>query len=204
VEAAHADGGGGMNYAHTLCDLHEAMTQCEQAPGLNMLGHGQSVHAKYGQLMAQLEAGHPPCPLLGEIHAAFIWPATATLERYHVYHDCGKHLVATVNAEGKRQFPGHAQASAKQYARLFPEDLTTAHLIAHDMDFHTLRGDDLVALCADPLAPVLYLTAWAEVYANAEMFGGLTSDSFKIKSKRLIQAGKKLLLTPTHGALSHV
>jgi hypothetical protein len=61
-----------------------------------------------------------------------------------------------------------------------------------DMEFHTRRGDDVVELWKHPLSHMLYLTAWAELYANAEMFGGTSSDSFKIKRKRLIQAGKKM------------
>ena len=40
----------------------------------------------------------------------------------------------------------------------------------------------------------LYLTAWSEILANSTMFGGKESDSFKIKRKKLIQAGKKLML----------
>jgi hypothetical protein len=190
-----------MNFAHTLPDLHQAMAACEQAPGHNMLQHGQAVHDHYRRLVAQLEAQEAPCPELAAIYARCTWPAVTALERYHLYHDCGKHLVLAVDAEGKRRFPGHAEASAQQYALLFPEDTWSQQLIRRDMDFHTLRGDDLLALCQDPLAPVLYLTAWAEVHANATMFGGFHSDSFKIKAKRLVQAGKKLLnsLGDSHG-----
>lgn len=196
-----------MNFAHALPELHDAMSRCEQAPGHNMLQHGQAVHAHYIALMDRVRtdpAAHPQLAAILE-HAAL--PPATSLAPYHLYHDCGKHLVLTVTEEGKRQFPGHAQASAQQYALLFPADAMTRHLIEHDMDFHTLRGDDLLALCQDPLAPVLYATAWAEVYANAAMFGGTQSDSFKIKAKRLTQAGKKLLSTlinqPTSG-VSHV
>lgn len=184
-----------MNFARTLPDLRRAMAACEQAPGLDMLQHGQAVHDHYQRLTRQLEAGDIPWPVLACVYARQAWPAANRLERYHLYHDCGKHLVAEVGEDGKRRFPGHAEASARQYAVLFPEDAWTRHLIRHDMDFHVLRGEDLESLCRDPAAPALYLTAWAEVCANAEMFGGRQSDSFKIKAKRLIQAGKKLLNT---------
>jgi len=182
-----------MNRARTLAELHAAMRACEQAPGLNMLQHGEAVHDHYQRLVVQLHAGEAPYPVLDEVYARFTWPTPASLERYHRYHDCGKHLVQQIGDDGKRRFPGHAEASAAQYAAVFPGDPATAHLIGRDMDFHTLRGDDLDGLCQDPAAPVLYLTAWAEVYANAEMFGGPASDSFKIKAKRLVQAGKRLL-----------
>ena len=61
----------------------------------------------------------------------------------------------------------------------------------HDMDFHIKRGDDLVDTWELDIAISLYLAAWAEIYANSQMFGGINSESFKIKRKRLIQAGKK-------------
>jgi hypothetical protein len=197
-----------MNLAPTLPALRAAMTACEQTHGLNMLQHGRAVHEAYKVLVHQLETGTCPNTVLSQVYARWSWPPLASLERYHVYHDCGKHLVQTVDDQGRRQFPGHAAASARQYAHLFPEDVSTIHLIAHDMDFHVLRGEALEKLCQDPLAPILYLTAWAEVHANAEMFGGPQTDSFKIKAKRLIQAGKKLLAlspvsvppTPTHVA----
>lgn len=192
-----------MNFAQTLPELHAAMAQCEQAPGQNMIQHGQAVHDHYRALMDQLAANPSSHPQLAEISSKFGLPPIETLERYHLYHDCGKHLVLTISPDGKRQFPGHAKASAEQYALLFLNDTQTRHLIEHDMDFHALRGDELVALCHDPLAPILYATAWAEVYANASMFGGCTSDSFKIKAKRLTQAGKKLLTTHPKG-VSHV
>lgn len=192
-----------MNFALTLPDLHRAMAACEQAPGLNIIQHGQAVHDHYQRLLEQLNLGQSPQPILADLHARGVFPSAKSLERYHLYHDCGKHLVMTVGDDGKRRFPNHAQASAQQYALLFPDDADTHHLILRDMDFHTLRGDDLIALCQDPAAPTLYLTAWAEVYANATMFGGLHSDSFKIKAKRLIQAGKKLLTLTPHQETAH-
>lgn len=59
------------------------------------------------------------------------------------------------------------------------------------MDFHSLRGDDIIELWKQPYAATLYFTAWAEIIANSQMFGGFDSTSFKIKKKALIQAGKK-------------
>jgi hypothetical protein len=171
------------------------MIACEQAPGLNLLQHGQSVHAQYRQIQRDFEQGQLDCKELQTLYARFEreLPDTESLERYHIYHDCGKHLCATQTAEGKRQFPNHAEVSAHQYGILFPEDVRTKQLISLDMAFHTLRGEELLRLCADPLAPILYFTAWAEVNANAVMFGGRSSESYKIKRSRLIQAGKKLL-----------
>lgn len=173
------------------------MQRCEQAPGLNMLQHGQLVHEKYKELIAQLDAHSIE---YAELHALYekygrTLPPPAVLERYHAYHDCGKHLTLTIGEDGKRRYPDHAEASSRQYAHLFPEDGFTATLIRMDMDFHLMRGEDLLKLCRSPFAPILYFTAWAEVNANASMFGGKESESYKIKRSRLIQAGKKLLNT---------
>lgn len=55
-----------------------------------------------------------------------------------------------------------------------------------DMEFHTLRGADLSLRCGNIPTPLRSTS----VYANAQMFGGIASESFKIKRSRLIQAGK--------------
>ncbi len=160
-----------------------------------MLDHGRSVHEHYKQLIGELESGtFEDSTTLMEVYRLVRpnLPPPEVLHPYHEYHDCGKHLVLTVE-DGKRRFPNHAEASAQQYAHLFPEDGFTIALIRRDMDFHMLRGDDIDALWKSPFAPILYLTAWAEINANAEMFGGRCSESYKIKRSRLIQAGKKFL-----------
>jgi len=169
------------------------MASCEQAPGLNMLQHGQAVHEHYKQLIAELEAGTHESKELQALYEQLKHnlPPPETLKRYHIYHDCGKHLCLTIGPDGKRRFPGHAEASARQFSNIFPDDGFTKALIARDMDFHCLRGDDLLRLWKSPFAPILYFTAWAEINANAEMFGGRGSESYKIKRSRLIQAGKK-------------
>ena len=168
------------------------MAECEQAPGLTMLQHGELVHAHYKALCTELQNNEadPALQKWWEL-AKHALPSPEVLKPYHVYHDCGKHLTLTVDSDGKRRYPDHASASAEQYSALFPQDTFTTHLIRHDMDFHTMRGPDLCSLWNDPCAPILYLTAWAEIRANASMFGGVDSESYKIKRSRLIQAAKK-------------
>lgn len=180
-------------YANTLDELRCAMKACEQAPNLNMLQHGELVHKKYKLLMTQLSEGTTKYAELRSLFMQYKLPPPSILANYHIYHDCGKHLTLTIGEDGKRRFPNHAEVSANQYSHIFPDDQFTVNLIRKDMDFHTLRGDDLMDLLKHPLAPALYFSAWAEIMANAEMFGGEDSDSYKIKAKRLIQAGKKLL-----------
>lgn len=164
--------------------LKAAMVSTEQIKGLNVLEHGLMVANEYSKI------------LNGDIDDEFLISMyellkdrlldDVTMNRYHIYHDCGKPLVLI---DGR--FPDHALASSSQWRLLFPEDEDVIELMKLDMEFHTKRGDEILELWKHPLAPSLYITAWAELYANSSMFGGTDSDSFKIKRKRLIQAGKK-------------
>lgn len=127
----------------------------------------------------------------------FDWFKTANLENintmkeYHVMHDCGKPLCIEIDENGKRHFPNHAEVSYQQYKTLYPDNYIIQELIRLDMGFHTFKDDELVQLWKHELADSLYLTAWAEIMSNAEMFGGIESTSFKIKRKRLIKALKQ-------------
>ena len=179
------------------------MSAFEQTQGMNMLEHGQRVHDSYVQLWGGLTASEFELDEPG-LQAWFdrirdtmseTLLSPDDLRAYHVYHDCGKHLVLCTDETGRRHFPDHAAASAVQYQAIFPSHHRTRDLIAHDMDFHTIRGDDLRVLWTHPLAATLYLTAWAEIRANATMFGGFQSESYKIKRSRLLQAAKKCSFT---------
>lgn len=158
-----------------------------------MLQHGELVHQHYIDLTSMLENGSHECGVLVNlwVNLKNRLPQPDQLKPYHVYHDCGKSLCLEIGEDGKRRFPNHAYVSYQQFKHLFPEDDFTAQLILHDMDFHIVRGEDAVNLWKNPLAPILYFTAWAEINANASMFGGVDSESYKIKRNRLIQAGKK-------------
>ena len=60
-----------------------------------------------------------------------------------------------------------------------------------DMVVHTMSAAELDEFAARPEAPTL-LTGLAEVHANAEMFGGQESVSFKSKWKHLDRRGRAL------------
>lgn len=123
-----------------------------------------------------------------------------TIQAYTLWHDCGKALCETIDEDGKRHFPNHAETSEKIFNETFPGNEIIAKLIGLDMIFHTESFDkiqerklDVKTLCT------LYITALAEINSNAVMFGGFDSDSFKIKLKRLEKSGKKLLtILPQH------
>ncbi len=184
----------------TYADMMWNMRNCYQFENVSMLDHGQMVHKAYNQLIAQLDGGEVVVelpPLIQEIYDKtkhlLISNECGDLIMYHEFHDCGKPACLEIDAEGKRHYPNHAEWSRLQYVTVFAEKGTVPELIGMDMDFHTKSGQDLINLWKSPLAPTLYFTAWAEIIANATMFGGQDSTSFKIKKKRLIQAGKKCL-----------
>jgi hypothetical protein len=179
-----------------LCVVTERMESCYQFEDMNMIEHGESVHNNYTQLLNQLEGGKEIINLPRSIYELYdktkhLLVPNFTAYRYHLYHDCGKPLCLVETSDGKRQYPNHEIWSSRQFLEIWSTDYKTATLILMDMDFHKLRGDDLVELWKDPLAATLYWTAWAEVISNSKMFGGYESDSFKIKRKRLINAAKK-------------
>lgn len=120
-------------------------------------------------------------------------PSPETIRLYHVYHDCGKHLSLVMDAEGRKHYPNHADHSYQLFSK-YNNDAAAATLIKHDMYLHTLRGDELCQFLEsfDHIG-ILWLTALAELYANAEMFGGCEQTSFKIKLKQIEKAGKRLL-----------
>ncbi len=172
-------------FAKDMNELIADMQTCEQIKGLNVLEHGKMVSRVYKQLIDTIQYDEFLFPIYQKMK--HMLPPDDLMERYHTYHDCGKPYVK----DDQGRFPEHAFASACQWKLLNMEDDTVVQLMHKDMLFHTMKGDDISRLWCDPLAPALYFTAWAELYANAEMFGGRDSDSFKIKRKRLLQAGKK-------------
>lgn len=115
----------------------------------------------------------------------------ATSSLYQEWHDCGKPACKSVDSEGRIHYPQHAEVSYQQFKLLFTDEEVAAELIRRDMEWHLAKNNaDFAALACKPYAFTLYLTAWAEIYANASLFGGTESDGFKIRYKRLEKALK--------------
>lgn len=116
-----------------------------------------------------------------------------TIKHYNIFHDIGKPYCRVVDENGKHHFPNHAQKSKETWDQLFPERTTISNLIAHDMDFHTLKFEEILEqnLSLQDIC-TLMITALAELHSNANMFDGIESDSFKIKFKKLEKLGKKV------------
>lgn len=111
---------------------------------------------------------------------------------YQQWHDCGKPLCRTVDDEGKVHYPDHAKVSAEIWRKL-GGDPFIGELIEHDMDCHLLRPAQAAEFANQPHALILLTSALCELHANASMFGGFQSDSFKIKYKRLDRCGSIIL-----------
>jgi hypothetical protein len=118
------------------------------------------------------------------------------MDAYTLYHDCGKPYCRTVDAEGKQHFPDHANVSHQVWTKIFPDKPNTAligNLIKMDMDIHCLKSEQLEAFAERPEAISLLITGLCEIHANASMFGGIESTSFKIKWKQIDKRGRQIL-----------
>lgn len=123
-----------------------------------------------------------------------------TLETYALYHDCGKPFCRLVDAEGKQHFPDHAKKSEEIWIKaceqttnqISDRDIQIGKLIGMDMVIHTMKADDIPEFIKRPEAISLLCTGLAEIHANAEMFGGIDSVSFKIKANHLEKRGKAI------------
>lgn len=110
------------------------------------------------------------------------------LEKYTLFHDCGKPICKEVGEDGVTRFPNHATVSAKVW-RDSGGCEQVARLIEMDMKIHTMKADEVSDFVKNPEAVSLLFAALAEIHANAELFGGLESTSFKIKYKQVDRRG---------------
>lgn len=119
-------------------------------------------------------------------------PDNKTLILYTIFHDCGKWKCLTIDDNGKRHFPNHAEVSYKYFNQVFDNDIA-ADLILHDMDIHLLKSDGVEEFSKNPYTLTLLLTGLAELHSNARMFGGLNSTSYKIKLKSITKRGNQII-----------
>jgi peptidyl-tRNA hydrolase len=178
--------------------LVEDMRGCEQSPGLTVLQHGLMVRDHYRDLMDHLRYGSPlrgkwKLPewirdprLLEDL------PSDEVMADYHVFHDCSKPIVLQIDEDGRRHFPDHASASRKAWIDA-GGSAEVGDLIGMDMDVHLLKDEGVAAFSLRPEAGALLLTALSEIHANASMFGGVESTSFKMKWKQVDKRGRAIL-----------
>lgn len=177
------------------------MKACPQTDTQSVYDHGVAVSLKYKELLQHL---HTNSPLSGWrlpewINHPLIIPnlfPDEVMEIYHIYHDCGKPYCIEYDMNGKRHFPNHAVVSYERWNSCVPS--TPYHdqigtLILMDMDVHLLKNASASYFASRKEAISLLITALCEIHANADMFGGIESTSFKIKWKHLNKVGKTIL-----------
>lgn len=175
-----------METLNNLTSVESPLTLAQQIA--HWAAHGQAVSKAYQEMACDWSNRFAAHPLL---LAWFESYAFKDLQAYHLNHDCAKPFCAQFNEQTGRYSYGadHSEKSAA-LAQMLGVDAQSCHLIAHDMAFHLAREATIAAAWALPGSDDLYATAWAELYANAALFGGQESDSFKIKQKRLLWALK--------------
>jgi hypothetical protein len=166
-----------------------------QTTGLSFWDHGVMVKGYFEDLMGQrtLTWRLPQWYLTHEdkIKDA-LRPRMDQLTTYQLWHDLGKPYCRTVDEQGKVHYPDHADVSSHIWRKLGGDPLI-ADLIERDMLCHQLRPAEAHEFASNPNALALLITALCELHANASMFGGLESESFKIKWKRLDKCGNIIL-----------
>lgn len=176
------------------------MRNCYQFKDLSVLGHGLAVKRKASKLVKGDFQGFTLPDWFKDnftqiSECIYDWKV---VKRYAIWHDCGKPYCRTVDPEGKQHFDGHAEQSKRTFLEKVSQNNVVADLIGNDMLLHTCKADEL-EICLKsgklnkPDAFTLLIVAFAELHANAEMFGGTDSVSFKIKYKQLDKRGKQIL-----------
>jgi hypothetical protein len=175
------------------------MSSCEQTKGLSVLGHGKLVHKYFKDIYNYLNGSDLELewrlPSWIEGNEEFLLDNLLdfeTLKMYQIYHDCGKPYCLTIDNEGKRHFPNHANVSADIWEN-FSNNKQISDLIRQDMDIHLLKNDGVPEFASRKEAISLLLTGLSELHANASMFGGIDSTSFKIKFKNIEKRGKAII-----------
>ena len=158
-----------------------------------MLDHGNMVWSRFQDLIAdepKMQWRMPDWFIKHKQDLIARLPSMDIMEEYLTYHDCGKPSCRTVDEEGRQHFPDHASASCKIWSTLGSPE--AAKLMGMDMDIHLLKGDDIPDFIKKPECCALLLAGFAEIHANAEMFGGLESTGFKIKWKHIDKRGRAI------------
>lgn len=189
------------------------MQSVEQTPGQNLLQHGLFVF-ETACFLAYSEKSRKGLKLpdwlpyfkkkLDDLLAVDL----DVISKYLIYHDCGKAFCGP--PKNGKKFPNHDYISAivwdhvsntDEYHGLDERDRQrVTYLIRQDMYLHTTNVTTLKEHMIQAGGSIeftnnwhiLLLAALAEIHANAEMFGGIDSDSFKIKWKRINKNGKFL------------
>ncbi len=174
------------------------MKECPQTDTQSVYEHGVSVKEHICELISFLKTG--------QISEGWRLPAWMyeyreqllaallpedIIKAYAVFHDCGKPYCLTIDDQGRRHFPNHPEISYNVWLAV-SHNKTIAKLILMDMKIHTMKAAEIDEFCQHHEAATLLIAGLAEVHSNARMFGGIDSESFKIKWSQINKRGKAI------------
>lgn len=146
------------------------MQNCQQTQGQSVYQHGLSVRDHLFDLLSFLRNNKElPGWRLPE------WLTTyrskilnsllpdSILEEYTTFHDCGKPYCLTIDEEGKRHFPNHAEISYETWLSA-GGNLQAAKLMRMDMMIHKIKADEIDEFIKHPEAISLLLAGLAEIH----------------------------------------
>lgn len=176
------------------------MQSCPQTDSQTVYQHGVSVKEHIFELITFLKTGqiNDGWRLPDWIHKyrkqllESLVPENI-IEEYTIFHDCGKPYCLTIDDNGKRHFPDHAEKSYQTWMKIGGNH-QAAKLMKMDMIIHTMKAADIDEFIKHDEATTLLLAGLAEVHSNAKMFGGIESESFKIKWGQINKRGKAICL----------
>lgn len=186
-----------------ISDILYDMSITPQTDNQSVLEHGLSVLKYYKQLCEGNTEGWR-LPKWWDDHKDYIFEnmhSKADVEEYMMFHDIGKPYCIEYDENGRRHYPNHAEVSAKVYSE-YKKNPVVEELIRMDMLFHKVEPEVFNSikerLSSDDdnfkkTINTLIVSALCELHSNAEMFGGIESDSFKIKFKNYEKKAKQLL-----------
>lgn len=182
----------------SLDKLIEDMKNCPQTDTQSVYQHGISVRDHFFQLISMLETNTisdgwkiPDWFLLYRNQILNSLMSQDIIEEYTIHHDCSKVKCITIDSNGKRHFPNHAEASYHTWLSV-GGNVQAATLMRMDMLIHTMKCDDIDEFIKHPEAITLLIAGLSELHSNSQMFGGIDSVSFKIKWKHLNKIGKRI------------
>lgn len=182
-----------LTYQQVIFD----MLSTPQTDTQNVLEHGNSVNKYFNDLIGDMKLDWR-LPDWFQKYKDFILENLHSYEdikEYQIMHDCGKPYCISIDDEGRRHFPDHANVSANTFSKI-SDNKIVSDLISKDMVFHTIKSDEVEEFVKNnSLQTILTLlvTSLCELHSNASMFGGIESTSFKIKYKQLDKRGNQVL-----------